>query len=140
MEQTEGHQTQTMEEWHPYQMCQEYEENQFGKLRPAKTIYCHNCRQELPREAFSEFGINHDQFRRPQCVACFQEKYCNPKRLKARSLVHQALKQGVIKKPIRCAYCFRIIKLDGHHISYDVPLDLVWYCRRCHLKWHGLGL
>lgn len=48
-----------------------------------------------------------------------------------------AVRTGKIKRPQRCAYCLKITKPDGHHITYDDPFaDVVWYCRKCHKKWH----
>lgn len=26
--------------------------------------------------------------------------------------------------------------IQAHHPRYDVPLDVIWLCTRCHAKWH----
>ena len=38
------------------------------------------------------------------------------------------------ERPANCQNCRKEAKLDGHHISYDMPHLVVWLCRSCHLK------
>ena len=50
-----------------------------------------------------------------------------------------AICSGALKKPCRCSGCgTRVPKptLNGHHRSYDKPLDVTWLCAPCHGKEH----
>ena len=58
----------------------------------------------------------------------------NPKINKARSWVRNSVKSGLLKKT-PCVIC-REKKTEGHHDNYNKPLQVTWYCRRCHREWH----
>ena len=51
---------------------------------------------------------------------------------KARYLLNYHLKRGNIKKPDSCTKCNKVKKLEGHHIDYSKPLEVIWVCRPCH--------
>lgn len=44
-----------------------------------------------------------------------------------------AAKQHPIRRP--CESC-GADRADRHHEDYDKPLDIIWLCRRCHIKRH----
>lgn len=49
----------------------------------------------------------------------------------------EAIHAGRVLRPDACAECKRECKLDGHHHrGYDKPLDVIWLCRRCHVRLH----
>ena len=54
----------------------------------------------------------------------------------ARALLNQAVKAGKIKKPLHCEKCGLVKKLDGHHEDYAKPLEVIWFCRACHIGHH----
>lgn len=57
------------------------------------------------------------------------------KRSNARSYLHMYIKRGKIeKKP--CLVCGNT-KSEAHHEDYSKPLDVKWFCRFHHLKYHG---
>jgi hypothetical protein len=59
----------------------------------------------------------------------------NPKHNKARVLVNQAIKAGVlIKQP--CEVCNKKL-VEAHHEDYNKPLDIIWLCKEHHLEVHG---
>lgn len=63
-----------------------------------------------------------------------------PNKAKARNAVDKAVLAGRLVKPDTCADCRTAgLPLDGHHESYDPSrwLDVVWLCRRCHLRLHA---
>lgn len=55
----------------------------------------------------------------------------------ARQIIRQALQTGVIAKP---PFCFRCgveqADLEAHHWDYDRPLDVGWFCPKCHAAVH----
>ena len=57
----------------------------------------------------------------------------------ASSLVKRALIAKTIRKPNKCSDCGSKYNLEAHHHNgYENPLDIVWLCRRCHGKRHGI--
>lgn len=60
----------------------------------------------------------------------------------AQGVVEKALKKGIlIRKP--CEKCGKNgVMSDGrsevqaHHIDYNKPLDVIWFCQLCHHEWH----
>jgi len=56
----------------------------------------------------------------------------NPKAVKARQIVFQALKSGRLEKPEKCVNCGQRRKLLAHHESYDFPYMVTWVCFSCH--------
>jgi len=55
-----------------------------------------------------------------------------PVKFKARDKVKYALRKGKLVKPSKCELCNEESKLEGHHKDYEKPLDVDWYCNRCH--------
>lgn len=65
-----------------------------------------------------------------------RERY--PEKYRARDRVCKALRTGkLVRQP--CAHC-GAVRTEAHHPDYAKPLDVVWLCRRCHLKLHAEGI
>lgn len=48
-----------------------------------------------------------------------------------------AIKKGILKRPIRCAYCKKKSKkIIAHHKDYNKPLKVIWLCLSCHKLTH----
>jgi len=61
----------------------------------------------------------------------------HPESLKAMKIVKKAIKDGLLKKPHKCAYCKRDhTRINAHHEDYDKPLTVIWLCSSCHKKLH----
>jgi len=58
-----------------------------------------------------------------------KERY--PERIKARELVGQAKKKGILK-PEPCGICGTYELIEAHHPDYSRPLKVEWYCREHH--------
>ena len=52
----------------------------------------------------------------------------------ARRALRTAIESGRVM-PLPCAMCGNA-KADGHHVAYDMPLDVVWLCRLHHRQLH----
>lgn len=53
---------------------------------------------------------------------------------RAHRLVYFAVKRGKISRSPFCQLCWDVVsRLEGHHCNYDLPLEVVWLCRSCHL-------
>lgn len=57
-------------------------------------------------------------------------------KIKARAIARQALTIGKIKKSDKCDKCGKGGKLQNHHPDYSKPLNVKWYCVKCHGKAH----
>ncbi len=55
---------------------------------------------------------------------------------KAYSLVSKAKRIGDLINPGKCNKCNSKENIQGHHINYSKPLDIIWLCQRCHFKEH----
>lgn len=52
----------------------------------------------------------------------------------AMNKVRQAIKVGKLI-PAPCEWC-GAEKVEAHHCDYNKPLDVMWLCKKCHVKWH----
>ena len=61
----------------------------------------------------------------------------NPEKVKAYSIVNEAVRTGKLINPRRCSIC-NVEKEDveAHHEDYSKPLDVIWLCTACHSKIH----
>lgn len=55
-------------------------------------------------------------------------------RNRAKNRVHYALRTGKLVRPDHCEDCGKECKPDASHADYSKPLDVVWRCRSCHVK------
>ena len=55
-----------------------------------------------------------------------------PQKQRARVVVNHAIKKGVLLKPPACAWCSGRGRIEGHHIDYHKPLEVIWLCTACH--------
>lgn len=58
-----------------------------------------------------------------------------PGKIKARSVVNNAKRDGKIKRS-PCAKC-GAKKVEAHHPDYRKPLVVVWLCKPCHTAVHA---
>jgi hypothetical protein len=58
------------------------------------------------------------------------------KMIAAARMLANAVRSGKVKKSEACWHCGATGRLDGHHVLYDMPLDVIWLCRSCHCKVH----
>ena len=58
---------------------------------------------------------------------------------KARYTLNNALKRGEILKPSACEKCGYEGYIEGHHIDYSKPFDVIWLCKVCHENEHHLN-
>ena len=58
-------------------------------------------------------------------------------KIRCREIAAYALKVGWIKKPSVCQGCAKPGRLVMHHERYDLPMEIVWLCTKCHDKIEG---
>lgn len=59
----------------------------------------------------------------------------SPEKRKARYTLDNAVARGKIIRPTICPECHREARIEAHHDDYSKPLDVKWFCRRCHRKY-----
>lgn len=59
-----------------------------------------------------------------------------PERLRANVALGNAIRSGKVKRAEACWHCGSPLQVEGHHVDYGRPLDVVWLCRSCHCKVH----
>ncbi len=93
----------------------ELEDNRKGKYGYCKS--CHNEQMRINRPKHSELS--------------------EIQRLKAncRSYLNVYLRRGKITKQ-PCVSCGNTL-VEAHHNDYTKPLEVIWYCRECHLNHHN---
>lgn len=62
------------------------------------------------------------------------QKY--PEKARARRSVYRAVKEGRLDKPPTCQGCNMGGRIEGHHMNYSKPLEVVWLCTGCHANYH----
>ena len=53
--------------------------------------------------------------------------------------VAEAIRKGLLTRPLRCTLCGKEGRINGHHEDYNIPYEVVWVCSSCHKKIH-LGI
>lgn len=120
---------------------------------------CVRCKESKPLECFANFKETKDG-KQSWCKDCFRvylrhrhrarplspqpkrkrtyNRRYEPKKQKARWLVHQAVNKGELVRPAECDQCGRgKCRIEGHHEDYDKPLDVEWLCKSCHSYRHS---
>lgn len=98
--------------------------------------------REENREEYNQWRCNHRKGKGASKFKQNLERYKSkhPEKVKAKYLVKNAIRNGVLVKPTCCTICnksFPKSKIHGHHENYDEPLEVIWACYICHSKIHN---
>jgi hypothetical protein len=68
----------------------------------------------------------------------YQEKWrrANLKQKAANAYIQRYIKKGIVIRSTKCTTCQAQGKTEAHHDDYNKPLEVLWLCRRCHMKLH----
>ncbi len=99
--------------------------------RPSVSRVCRKCGTERRRE-----WVKSEHSKRLLAETQKRQNAKFPEKLRARTALNHAIKNGKIIKPSACSYCGIHKRLDGHHVDYSKPLKVKWLCRVCHIGLH----
>lgn len=74
--------------------------------------------------------------RTAQIISSAKYQANNPHKVKAHTMVSNAIKMGSLINPSQCSLCTGGRKPEAHHDDYNFPLKVRWLCRPCHKAWH----
>lgn len=62
---------------------------------------------------------------------------------RAQNILENAIKNGIIERKVMCEKCGNVgtfkdgrTAIQAHHPDYNKPLDVMWFCQKCHHEWH----
>lgn len=66
-------------------------------------------------------------------------KKLNREKCNAREQLRYWFAKGVIIRPEKCEMCESSdYRIEAHHFDYSKPLEVNWFCQKCHLKLHRM--
>jgi hypothetical protein len=69
-------------------------------------------------------------------IAEYRKSYTYDKERKAATTaVNNAVRDGKLTK-LPCWVCGTTENVEGHHVHYDMPLDVIWLCTKHHAEVH----
>ena len=72
--------------------------------------------------------------RQQQLASLFKSR---PKlHVKANDALSNAIRCRRVIRAEACWHCGSTERIEGHHVDYSRPLDVIWLCRSCHCKAH----
>lgn len=64
----------------------------------------------------------------------------NPEKARARWYLATQIKRNNLEKPSECSVCKKESnRIEGHHLCYKEPLNVLWLCKKCHTAIHKKG-
>jgi len=117
--------------------------------------YCHRCGMSKARSLFNRDAKKKDKLQ-TQCRDCKhiaqrldynkkpeiylqrqrERRAEDPRRQRAHSAVHRAVKKGTLIRPVACSLCGRTSqRIEAHHhkgYELEFILDVIFVCTSCH--------
>ena len=61
----------------------------------------------------------------------------DPRQNYSKGKISTSIRLNKIIRPDKCSNCRIGCKPDGHHPNYDNPLNVIWLCKKCHMRLHA---
>lgn len=104
-----------------------------ARNKTTQYYYCRDCNAARMRNYYNSYNGKNNIVNASKRMAT---KY--PIKQKARGMVNYAVKSGRLNKPAQCEVCLSEGRIEGHHMDYNRPLDVVWLCTSCHADYHSV--
>ena len=103
----------------------------FYRTMPRK---CKECHRAQMRGYYNtpQYRTKNAGYQRTRLLE--KEKYAKHA---ARTALGYALRMGRLTKAENCTICGSDQEIEGHHEDHSKPLEVVWLCRNCHVKYHA---
>lgn len=101
------------------------------KILAQQAIYNEDTKEEKAAYDKAHYEANKEKISARK-VTYYQ---ANKEKSKAHIAVAKAIKSGKLVK-LPCSDCGET-KTEAHHYAYDMPLDVIWLCRKHHMQLHA---
>lgn len=108
---------------HSCKTCRSNYEKERRKNHPEISKQYENVRSKLPHRIELNTTVGKQYIKN------------NPERYIATNKVNNSLRDGKLQR-LPCICCGNT-KVVAHHVSYDLPLDVVWLCQKHHKETHA---
>lgn len=105
----------------------------YAKTKTTQYYYCRSCTNDRLKEYYTSGGNSNIYENQKRMNAKYPEK------LKARQVVSYATKTKKLTKSSVCEVCGLAGRIEGHHMDYNKPLEVVWLCTACHSDYHNIN-
>lgn len=105
---------------------------------------CRACRLVRQRQVYlnraeyykqyAKIYHQHNRKQKLQTLSDWQKR--NREKCRAHWHRWKAERNGLLIRPAHCELCGAMVSLHAHHTDYSRPLDVEWFCSRCHGEWH----
>lgn len=124
--------------------CKECTKSDITKNREDKIEYYKEYdrnRADLPRRVearrlYAEQAKTDPERKAKKAISMDKYKNKYPEKYKAHYKMRDNMRDKKIEKPELCSVCGKKKNLEGHHHDYSKPLDVLWVCRKCHIRIH----
>jgi len=111
--------------------------NDFNKEKKNKDGFrgqCRKCRKAYLIKNAEEIRVQRRSLLGKAARKRSLDKYPNAK--KSRQFYNNHKRYIKINIPDNCQVCGESATLESHHIDYDLPLDVIYLCNKCHRVEH----
>lgn len=113
---------------------------EFYKHPQTKDGYLNKCKDCVRQRVKNHRDKNIDRIREYDRARGQTEK--RKAKVKSRNKIYNGVRDGLRKGNIVKSKCCEDcgsseFKLEGHHFDYSKPLEVVWLCKKCHMKRHS---
>lgn len=109
----------------------------FG-YRSDKKKYRNVCK-DCTNKQYEKWKTENDTYKNNRRNIYNKYKMKNEIKINAKKALNESVRIGTTIKPSKCELCNKKYKkssIIGHHEDYKKALEVIWYCRKCHLKIH----
>lgn len=136
-----------------------YRENNREKINKQQAVYREANREKCKERCLSHYYRNKDKYRKYQQenkekVREYGKRYRerhserskenrraaqkryeknNSEKIRAHKQLNYHVSAGNVTKPETCRMCDQNCFLEGHHVDYSQPLNVIWICKSCHV-------